>query len=589
MRPGFLTPESRIISCSVKLVLVKAPLLLPSRTMAYIVFPALTFPIILSSVGCMCQNSFFLFTDMERVLATYEKKPLVLNRAQLSIRIYHEFLESEEVGVQGDKVQVSQQSEAKTPKLHIAVDPDVMEFVTTTGFRDELSDSLAAKKSEITWEPNNKMAVIVYQGEDNSDSWHSECIDAVQNYLSKFDKRDVQVNEDFWEAVVAQLSSIRACLGGDPPLVKTVDHTFAIRIVSQSTAVEGYEKKLRSKLEEINREETRKTRREHVPEDRLFLLMKIKFVEKVQETNRKLMIKVDTEGEEIYFEGLQRHVSEATEMLQQQMLDMVEKKLPLSDSSLTFLGSEEGLMKVKCELENNNVEAVFVIGKDTRVVGTSAEHADNAASLVKKLLDSESIREEQFICSPPIFRRYLSECRLEDLHSIEDQLIDFEVKIEHGKDEDDLAISGTKEGLTQAREKLDALIEDTASETFDVEQPGLRKFFESGKGDHLVESVEKDQDCVIQVQTNFGQGMDDWRSQAEGENCTSSESINDDGINDDDDDDDEDEGEEEDEEHDHAGSGSNASSLITLHTKSQQKISWRTGYIEKEKVSVQQI
>ena len=78
-------------------------------------------------------------------------------------------------------------------------------------------------------------------------------------------------------------------------------------------------------MEEINREETRKTRREHVPEDHLFLLMKIKFVEKVQEKNMKLKIKVDTEGEEIYFEGLQQHVSEATEMLQKQMSDMVEK------------------------------------------------------------------------------------------------------------------------------------------------------------------------------------------------------------------------------------------------------------------------
>ena len=106
-------------------------------------------------------------------------------------------------------------------------------------------------------------------------------------------------------------------------------------------------------------------------------------------------------------------------------------------------------------------------------------------------MDSESIREEQFICSPPIVRRNLSECRLEDLLSIEDQLIDFEVKIEKGKDEDNFDISGIKEGLTRAREKLDALIEDTASETFDVELPGFQKFFESGKGDHLVKSVEK--------------------------------------------------------------------------------------------------
>ena len=517
---------------------------------------------------------------MERVLATYEEKPHVLDRAQLSIRIYHEFLEPEDVGMLADKAQASQQCDAKTHQLHIAVDPDVMEFVTNTAFLDGLKDSLAAKKCEITWKPNNKTAVIVYQGEDNSDSWQSKCIDAVKNYLGKFETRDVEIDKDFWEAVVEQLSSIRASLGVDPPLVKTVDN-FAVRIVALRTGVEDNEKKLRAKLEEIYREDTRKTRREHVPEDRLFLLMKIKFVEKVQEKIWKLKIELDTEGEEIYFEGPQRHVSEATEMLKKQMSDMVENKLTLSKSDLKDLGSEEGLMKVKCELENNNVEAVFVIGKDIRVVGTSAVHADKAARLVKRLLERESIREERFVCPSPIVRRYLSECRQEDLLSIEDQLKDFEVNIENGEEEDDFFISGTKEGLIRVREKLDALIEDTASETFDVEQPGVRKFFQSGKVDDLVKSVEKDQDCVIQVQRNFDLDMDDWCNQAEGENFASSES-NDDDINDEDDDD-------EDEEHNHASSGSTVFTLTPLFTESQQKISWRPGYIEKEKVSVQQI
>ena len=96
-----------------------------------------------------------------------------------------------------------------------------------------------------------------------------------------------------------------------------------------------------------------------------------------------------------------------------------------------------------------------------------------------------------------------------------------------------------------------------------------------------MKSVEKDYDCVIQVQTNFGQGMDDWRSQAEGENFASSES-NDADINDEGDDDDE-------EEHDHASSGFTVFTLTPLLTEGQQKISWRPGYIEKEKVSVQQI
>ena len=540
------------------------------------------------------------------MLTRQKEKPHVLDQARLSIRNYHEFLESQESNVLddsdglgttsggADKAQVSQQVEIKGQTLHMAVDPDVIEFANSTAFHDQLRNSLAAKKNEIIWKPNNKVAEIVHQGGDDSDSWQSECIDEVQNYLSKFAKRDVQVNKDFWSVVVAQLSSIRACLGVDPAMVKLIEDSFVTRIVSLRTVVMDYEEKIRSKLEEIYREETRKNyskkKVSNVPKERLILLKKIMFVEKLQEKNKELEIKLDTEDEEIYFEGPQRHVSKATEMLQKQMSDMVENKLTVSDSILEVLGSEAGLMKVKCELESNNVEAVFVIGKDARVVGTSSAHADNAASLVKKLFESDSIREEKFVCSSPIVRRYLSELCQEDLLSIEDQLKDFEVKIKKGNGEDDIDISGTKKGLARVREKLDALTKDNASERFDVKQTGLQKFFDSGKGDRLVKSVEKEQDCVIHVQKNFGQRRDDSPSQAEGRDYVSSacSESNDDGIIDDDDDDLEEE-EEQEKDDDHAGSGSAVSTLVTLFTESQQKISLRTGYIEKEKVSVQQI
>ena len=602
----------------------------------------------------------FPFTEMQRVLTRQEKTPHVLNKAQLSIRIYNEFFESEEGNVLDDsgrlgataggigQTQVSQQSKENTQQLHIAVDPNVMEFVTTSAFRDQLDNSLAAKRSKITWKPNNKMAVIVYQGED-SDSWQTECIDEVQNYLGKFAKCDVQVNKDFWGAVLAQLSSIRACLGVDPPLVKTIDDSFVARIVSLSSDVKDYEQKLKSKLEEIYREETRKSYLKKnvpsVPEERLMLLKKIKFVEKLQEKNKELEIKLDIEGEEIYFEGPQPQFTEATMKFYKQMSDMVEKTLTLSDRILEVLGSDEVLKKVKCELENNNVEAVFVIDKDAKIVGTTAAHADNAVMLVNKLmleekvqvddkskyllrsaewrtlcdeintetavrihrnnwndtyvagfrddvmegmkklntfLENNCIRDERFVCSSQIVRRYLAELRQEDLRSIENQLKNFEVTINKGKGNEDFDISGNKEGLIRARRKLDALIKNIASETFDVKQPGLRKFFESGKGDRLVKSVEKDHSCAIQVQKNFSQRQDDSQRQAAAVDSVSSGSDDDDSDVDDDDDDDDDDND--DDTNDTAVSGSD---VYTLVMTQGHKISCKPGNIEMEKVCVE--
>ena len=583
---------------------------------------------------------------MKRVLTRHEEKPHEFEQTQLSIRVYREFLENEEVDGAEDsgdlgatataasESRVSQKPDAKAQQLYIAVDPDVMEYVTSTGFQAELNNSLSGKKSEITWKPNSKMAVIVYRGEDDSDSWQSECIDQVQNYLSKFAKCDVQVNKDFWEAAVAKVPSIRTCLGVDPPLVKTIPESNVARIISLKADVKSNEEKVRSKLEEIYREETRKTYLKEkiadVPEERLILLKKIKFTEKLQEKNKELEIKINIEGEEIYFEGPQPQFTEATMEFEKLMKNMVEKKVTLSVSILEILKSDKGLQTVKCELERNDVEAVLVIEKDATIVGSSAAHADNAAKVVNKLMVEEKVQvderskhllkssewlklcgemhqtavrvrrdnwndtyvagfrddvtevikklntflknnrieEERFVCGSDIMRRYLLELRQEDLRTIENQLKDFVVSIKKGKDDDDFVISGNTEGLKRVGKKIDALMNSTDFKTFEVKQPGLRKFFDGGKGDRLVKSVEKEQDCAIRVQKSFGRGGQDEELHLEGvSNDSTSSGDRDDDVED-----------------EHATTaGTDPSTLVIAQ---RHRVSWKPGKIEAEKVGL---
>ena len=583
---------------------------------------------------------------MERVLTRHEEKPHEFEQTQLSIRVYREFLEDEEVDGAEDsgdlgatataasESRVSQKPDAKAQRLHMPVDPDVMEYVTFTGFQAELNNSLTGEKSEITWKPNDKIALIVYRGEDDSDSWQSECIDQVQNYLSKFAKCDVQVNKDFWEAVVAKVPSIRTCLGVDPPLVKTIPESNVARIISLKADVKSNEEKVRSKLEEIYREETRKTylkkKIANVPEERLILLKKIKFAEKLQEKNKELEIKINTEGEEIYFEGPQPQFTEATMEFEKLMKNMVEKKVTLSVSILDILNSDKGLQTVKCELERNNVEAVLVIEKDATIVGSSAAHADNAAKVVNKLMVEEKVqvdekskhllkssewlklcdemdqvavrvrrdnwndtyvagfrdnvtevikklntflekncmREESFVCLSDIMRRYFLELRQEDLRTIENQLKDFVVSIKKGKDNDDFVISGNTEGLKRVGKKIDALMNSTDFKTFEVKQPGLRNFFDGGKGDRLVKSVEKEQDCAIKVQKSFGRGGQDEELHLEGvSNDSTSSGDRDDDVED-----------------EHATTaGTDPSTLVIAQ---RHRVSWKPGKIEAEKVGL---
>ena len=545
---------------------------------------------------------------MERVLTRHEEKPYEIKQTQLSIRAYREFLEDEDIDgaenpddfgaitTAASESRVIQKPSAKAQQLHMSVDPDVMEYVTSTRFQAELDDSLAGKRSEITWKPNKKIAVIVYRGEDDSHSWQPECIEQVQNYLGKFAKCDVQVNKDFWEAVVAKVPSIRTNLGVDPPLVKTIPDSNVARIVSLRAALKSNEEKVKSKLEEIYKE-TRKTYLKkiipNVPEERLKLLKKIKFAEKLQEKNKELKIKINTEYEEIYFEGPQPQFIEATMKFEKQMANVVEKKLTLPNSILEILVSDEGLQTVKCELERNNVEAVLVIEKDTTIIsimGSSAAHADNAVRLVNKLmveekiqvdddvtevikklntfLENNCIREERFWCRSDIMRRYLLELRQEDLHTIENQLKDFVVSIKKGDDDDDFIISGNIGGLDRVEKKLDALIDSTELKTFEVKQPGLRKYFESGKGDQLVKLVEKDQDCAIKVQKNLGRGGRDEELRVESvSDASTSSGDSDDDVG-----------------GDHATTtGTDSSTLVIAQ---RHRVSWKPGNIGAEKVGL---
>ena len=591
---------------------------------------------------------------MERVLARQQEKPHVLNKSQLSLRIFQESLEDNNEddtssGLEAttdtpNKAPVSQRSEPKTQQLHMAVDPDVMEFVTTTSRHDQLKQALAANKSEIKWKPNNKKAVIVYCGEDESDSWQSECIEEVQSYLGKFTTCEVEVNKDFWEAVKTQLPNIRACFGINPLLVKLIEDSIVARIVSSSSDAKKYEDQLKAMLDEIYREETRKTYgrfRQNIAKECLILLKKIKFAEKFKQENKELEIKLDTEAEEIYFEGPESQFIKATMKFFELEMEMVEKKLNVSDNILKVLGTDKGLQRVKCLLEKSNVEAVLAIDNEARIVGTSAAQADKAASLVSKLtleekvrvdyrsdhllktpewrelcdalnteevihvyrnnwgdtfvagfredvmeamkemntyLENNCIRTERFACFSKVVRRYLNELRQEDFRSIETQLEDFEVKIQSGKSDDDFVISGKKEGLDCVRRKLDALVVDglVNSREFDIKQPGLRKFFSSGKGDRLVKSVEKDHACAIQYQTSFDKKRHDMPTR-DGKAAMKS-----DAKSSDDDDDDYDE-EEEEEEEEAVLLKTDPSSFVTTNG---QKLSWRAGFIQTEEVSL---
>ena len=216
--------------------------------------------------------------------------------------------------------------------------------------------------------------------------------------------------------------------------------------------------------------------------------------------------------------------------------------------------------KTTARVRRNNWNDVYVVG-----------FRDDVTEVIKKLntfLENNCIREERFLCTSDFMRRYLLELRQEDLHTIENQLKDFVVSIKKGKDDDDFIISGNIEGLNRVGEKLNALIDSIELKTFEVKQPGLRKYFDSGKGDQLVKLVEKDQDCAIEVKKKLGRGGRDEELRLE--------TVSDASISSGDSDDDA--------EDDHPTISETDSSTLVIAQR--HRVSWKPGDIGAEKVGL---
>ena len=74
------------------------------------------------------------------------------------------------------------------------------------------------------------------------------------------------------------------------------------------------------------------------------------------------------------------------------------------------------------------------------------------------------------------------------------------VKIAAGESGEDFVLQGNKDGIQLAKVKLELLAHGAESQSFNIKQPGLKKYLASGNWNRLVASIEKNHACVIHVQ-----------------------------------------------------------------------------------------
>ena len=145
----------------------------------------------------------------------------------------------------------------------------------------------------------------------------------------------------------------------------------------------------------------------------------------------------------------------------------------------------------------------------------------------------------------------------------------------NGEGAEDFIICGNKVGIKRAREKLNTIVAGVSCKAIDIKQPGLRKFYTSGKGDLLEKSIEKNYECVIHVHKSFDSKREEGKVQGTqgGSDSTSSDDDDEPVISG---------GDDNDVEREAVVSETDRSSFAT---KTGHHVSWRAGIIEAEKVS----
>ena len=456
------------------------------------------------------------------------------------------------------------QSQKETIKtIPVYVDPDLMEYIEGSSFKDELEKLMWKEQIKYQWSLGSNSATLEYIGQSNT-SWQPKCVEALHSFLNNFGKRDLPVKEEIWEDVQSKMADILASLGETTPLVKSFKDRLTIRIVSVWCDIESCRNHFEAKLTEMYNKVTFQTNTmSSVSKEHISLLKAINFKEKcLREKCQDLKVDLDEEKQEVRLAGPKEQINIAKKEFQEQFQAITEKPLTLDPDVLQILATEQGQKAVKEALEGSNIEAIMVFSsgyRSAKVLASSEEHAKESASLIAGLLTEEkltvtgkhvplttekswsdycekiknkngvSIRRNTSgdMCITGLrsnvgkaakklqyfldnnaeieeeFKCPSIDIREYILRRVKSELESSGVKVQEGEDILSFYISGKQECFQKAEALLDKLGKDLAVSDVEFKQPGLIKFSESGDLDARVKEIEEREECYIRVEKNL--------------------------------------------------------------------------------------
>ena len=300
-----------------------------------------------------------------------------------------------------------QQNLSKPPQLHsevshkinFAVDPAVLEFVSSSRHNEDLTKLTDERQLTFTWKTGSNNAVLEYSG-IKDESLEAECIGVMQSFLQKFEKCDLPIHDEIWKEVQDDLYNIRTILGRDPPLLKCIRTNnerpkATLRIVALKNDIERLKELLENRIEEMFKKATFQSKSiANISKSHLNLLKEINFSENLHEQYPKVEVHLDPVKGEIHFKGPKDQVGIAIQKFKDQQNAATEKEIRLKSDSFEILATKEGKSAVGKALKDESIKAVVEYDlsvKSVKVLGSSEEHAKKAASIISTIMTEEIV------------------------------------------------------------------------------------------------------------------------------------------------------------------------------------------------------
>ena len=239
--------------------------------------------------------------------------------------------------------------EKNNRQVPFPVDLDVMEYISNSiYYQDEFKSFLENEGMTFDYKEGSELAHVECHGDEDMS------IQALLSFLGNIEKRDVSVQEEYWNCVRAEFSTICFSFEDYPSRVdlKLLESEKKIRIVSCKSDIGKHKKCLKSQLKKVEKEATYDCKTFLVPanlDPKSFslLLKEIDFRRKyLEEECKDVEVSDDNKGG-ILLKGPKSQVKIAMQRFEEQVLATEEKPLKLPQRTLEFLMTYKGKRQLK--------------------------------------------------------------------------------------------------------------------------------------------------------------------------------------------------------------------------------------------------